>query len=116
MKTLKIGVILLALLLVGMMIVPMVSAADSTTKAELLKKVSAVHFTPSKEFTNYMNAPVITEKQKTDALTIASDSMSGITAASTSSITETNKKFGDYVNGEHGPINVYWVYPYSGNI
>jgi len=94
MKTLKIGVILLALLLAAMAMVPMVSAGDNTTKEELLKTISTNHFTPSKEFTDYINAPSITENQKTNALKIASASMLDSKPSSTSSTLATQKNLG----------------------
>ncbi len=92
MKRRKMGVILLALLVGGMMIVPLVSAADSP-----------------------MNAPPMTGIQKIDALLVAS-------APTLNALTSTvgggaaHKTFGDYLRGSHGPLTIAWAYPYTGDI
>lgn len=108
MRSMKTCVVLLALLLVGMAIVPCVSATMDLTKQEVLKKVTINRFNPSKEFLEYMNAPSLTLDEKREAVKITGSSAAGLAG--------TQKKFGDYLNSSHGPMTILWAYPYSGDI
>lgn len=85
-------------------------------KEELSKKVSTVHFGPSKDFTEYTNAPSITGIQKIDALMIASTSTLNSHLSSAANAGVTHKNFGDYLRSSHGPITIEWAYPYTGNV
>lgn len=85
-------------------------------KEELSKKSSTVHFGPSKNFTEYINAPSITGIQKIDALRIASTSTLDSHLLSGADAGATHKKFGDYLKSSHGPITFEWAYPYTGII
>jgi len=83
---------------------------------ELSKKISTVHFGPSKDFTDYINAPSITGIQKIDALMIASTSTPNSYLSSAANAAATHKNFGDYLRSSHGPITIEWAYPYTGNV
>jgi len=85
-------------------------------KEEFSKKISTIHFAPSKDFTEYINAPSITEIQKIDALMIASTSTQNSHLSSAANAGATHKSFGDYLRSSHGPITIEWAYPYRGNV
>ncbi len=85
-------------------------------KKELLTKGSTVHFVPSKNFTDYINAPPLTGIQKIDALMIASNSTLNTPPSSKVSVGATNKNFGDYLSSQHGQITIMWAYPYNGDV
>ncbi|WP_292370506.1 hypothetical protein [Methanoregula sp. UBA64] len=85
-------------------------------KEELSKKISTVHFSPSKNFTGYSDAPSITGIQKIDALMIASTSTRDSHLSSAANAGAIHKKFGDYLKSSHGPITIEWAYPYTGII
>jgi hypothetical protein len=85
-------------------------------KVELSKKISTVHFGPSKDFTDYINTPSITGIQKIDALMIASTSTLNSHLSSAANAGVPHKNFGDYLRSSHGPITIEWAYPYTGNV
>lgn len=107
MKTMKIGVILLLLMLAGMTIVPMVSAenASDSKYSKFSKTINEFQspkpingFNQSREFLDYMNAPAITQNEKDQSQRIITNA----------------KGLAKFRDISHGPVNVGWAYPYTG--
>jgi hypothetical protein len=76
------------------------NVAENSTRVILTKINQSDSYTPSREFLEYVNAPVLTREQKESVLMIALRS----------------KKFQGYMNESHGPISFGWTYPYSGMV
>jgi hypothetical protein len=100
MKLRKISVVLLALLLAAMVMVPMVSAFDSSGSLQLKKTKPISEFQPSGKFQDYSNAPAITQEQKDLCRKLIS----------------TSKTLNKFEEVPKSTSNVMWVYPYTGTI
>jgi len=107
MKTRKIGIVLLALLLAAMVMVPMVSA-ENVSHSKYVKSTKFIDgfqstksiskFNPGSEFLDYMNAPAITQNEKDQCQRLIANS----------------KGFEKFKDISQGPTNVGWAYPYTG--
>jgi hypothetical protein len=86
----KIGFILATFLLIGMIVVLQPVSALKTDKG-------FIQYTPSKEFIDYINAPVITPDQKDVA----------------QKIVEGSAIFQEYASSPRGETTCVWAYPYT---